>query len=333
MEGAKISIIIPAFNAGKTLGATLESVRSQTLKELEIWVVDDGSTDETGRIADAVAACDARVHVVHQENQGTFRARLNALKRIKAPYFGFVDADDHIEPKMYERMLEFAEGNDLDVVQSDLWGMVSPQSPEFYLDRETVLREVVRPWLFEGKGMALVWDKIYRKSCKEVSFNVSYYSTYEDLIFNLHFFQNVSRFGRLHEGYYHYQPTDQSTTRNYNEKNVFGFAETIRVRKIMAESYGFKHKDYILEKWIVENLCNQLRLASTAPGSTFAARLKNVKNALAIPAVRVSVAVGASSSASRYVMNFIRTPTWAIIITRFKVWALNRWLVFKGMKR
>lgn len=283
---SKISIIIPAYNAGKTLAATVESVLSETLKDLELWIVDDGSKDDTGSIADSFAAKDSRVHVIHQDNQGTFRARLNALRQISTPYFGFVDADDVIEPLMHERMVAFAEENNLDVVQSDLFGQGTEEPPVIVIGREDIVRDVVRPWLFEGTGAALVWDKIYRRSCADGDFDVSYYSTFEDLVLNLHFFRNVKSFGHIHEGYYHYQVNGGSTTRNFSERNIEGFKEVLRARKTIGGMYDIDSNDGLFNMWTLMNASNLVRQATLAPAASNKVRVEHIKAVLSLEEVQ-----------------------------------------------
>ena len=103
----KISIIIPAYNCQDCLERSVRSVCAQTHSDLELIIVDDGSADSTGEIADALALTDPRIRVLHQSNGGTSRARNAGIRTAKGEYIGFVDADDDIEPDMYERLLGF----------------------------------------------------------------------------------------------------------------------------------------------------------------------------------------------------------------------------------
>lgn len=96
-----ISIIIPVYNVEHYLDKCLESVCGQTYTNLEIILVDDGSTDKSGEICDAYAAKDARIKVIHQENVGQSAARNVALEVAQGDFLGFVDSDDWIEPDMY----------------------------------------------------------------------------------------------------------------------------------------------------------------------------------------------------------------------------------------
>ena len=100
-----VSVIIPAFNAASTLGDTLDSVRRQTHRRLEIIVVDDGSQDRTAEVAEAHAAEDERVRLIRQENGGVARARNTGVAASRADYLAPVDADDLWHPDKIARQL------------------------------------------------------------------------------------------------------------------------------------------------------------------------------------------------------------------------------------
>ena len=100
-----ISIIIPAYNIQDYLGPTLDSVLAQTWQNIEILVVNDGSTDDTAAVMAAYGAKDSRVRAIHKENGGVTSARLRGVAEATGAYIGFVDGDDYIEPQMYERLL------------------------------------------------------------------------------------------------------------------------------------------------------------------------------------------------------------------------------------
>ena len=93
-----VSIIIPAYQSEATLGRTLESVRQQDYPQIEIIVMDDGSTDATGRIAVQAAAGDARIYTFRQTNQGPAAARNAAVARARGEYLAFMDSDDEWRP-------------------------------------------------------------------------------------------------------------------------------------------------------------------------------------------------------------------------------------------
>lgn len=97
----KISVIVPVYNAEKYLSRCVDSIIHQTFKELEIILVDDGSTDRSGEICDAYSKKDVRICVIHKENEGVSSARNIGLQLARGEYIGFVDSDDYIDPDMY----------------------------------------------------------------------------------------------------------------------------------------------------------------------------------------------------------------------------------------
>jgi len=98
----KISIIIPVYNVKDYIRKCLDSVVNQTYKNIEILLINDGSTDNSGKICDEYALKDSRVKVFHKNNGGVSSAKNTGLKHITGKYIGFVDSDDWIEPNMYE---------------------------------------------------------------------------------------------------------------------------------------------------------------------------------------------------------------------------------------
>ena len=100
----KVSVIIPFYNGIEFLRACVSSVQNQTLREIEILLVDDGSTDGSSALADTLAAEDERICVIHQENKGLSGARNTGIDAATGDYIGFVDADDIVSPDMYEKL-------------------------------------------------------------------------------------------------------------------------------------------------------------------------------------------------------------------------------------
>ena len=103
MRTPLISVIIPVYNVEKYLRRCLDSVIAQTYQNLEIICVDDGSIDDSGKICDQYAVRDARIKVIHQENQGLSAARNRGLDAAEGEYIAFVDSDDYILEDMYKR--------------------------------------------------------------------------------------------------------------------------------------------------------------------------------------------------------------------------------------
>lgn len=115
---ALISVIVPVYNVIEWLPRCVESIRRQTYPNLEIILVDDGSTDNSGALAEKMALEDKRVRVFHKENGGTSSARNLGISKARGDYIGFVDSDDYIEPQMYEKLLGVALAENLLMVQT-----------------------------------------------------------------------------------------------------------------------------------------------------------------------------------------------------------------------
>lgn len=112
----KVSIVIPVYNMQKYLARCMESVLAQSLADIEIVLVDDGSSDESPAMCDTYAEKDARVKVIHKENGGLTSAWKCGSLASNGDYIGYVDSDDYIEKEMYERMYERAATTDADIV-------------------------------------------------------------------------------------------------------------------------------------------------------------------------------------------------------------------------
>ena len=119
MSAVSISVIVPVYNASEYLEQCLDSLAGQTMKDLEIIVIDDGSTDGSGSIADRFAEQHSSFRVYHQSNHGIGATRAKAIQYATGEYVGWVDADDFVEPNMYERLYNAAQQNNADVVTCD----------------------------------------------------------------------------------------------------------------------------------------------------------------------------------------------------------------------
>ena len=113
----KISVIVPAYNVAEWLPRCIESILKQTYSNLEVLLIDDGSTDETPAIIDQYAKADARIVAVHQKNAGLVEVRERGIALATGQYIGFVDGDDEIAPDMYERLLNNAIEHQADISQ------------------------------------------------------------------------------------------------------------------------------------------------------------------------------------------------------------------------
>ncbi len=117
-DAVLISVIVPVYNVVEWLPRCVDSIRRQTYRNLEIILVDDGSTDNSGALAEKFAMEDKRIRVFHKENGGSSSARNLGIQKARGQYIGFVDSDDYISEEMYERLLAVALQENLLMVQA-----------------------------------------------------------------------------------------------------------------------------------------------------------------------------------------------------------------------
>lgn len=260
---SQVSVIIPAYNAAKTVEKTIRSVLASTIP-VEVWVTDDGSRDSTGGILDRIALSEKRVHVIHQCNKGAYAARLAALQLIKTPFFGFVDADDTIDPTMFEKMLEFAVRENLDVVQV---GIDGAENQNFHLSekRSVITGSELESWkcsyLVDGREGCFIWDKLYRNQYSFDAFeHPERLTNYDDMIFNFQFLRKVARMGFIQERLYHYADTEGGAVRSYGRRKFHDACWMLRnhwrLTKQLFEASSIEHGKLWIGhmKWVFRNI-------------------------------------------------------------------------------
>ena len=148
-----ISVIVPIYNTVEYLPRCVDSIRRQTYRNLEIILVDDGSTDNSGAMAEKFALEDKRVKAFHKENGGSSSARNLGIEKASGDFIGFVDSDDYIEPEMYERLLFAALSENLMMVQCSrdeideqgnrMENVCTPPEEAILMEDENFMRELL----------------------------------------------------------------------------------------------------------------------------------------------------------------------------------------------
>lgn len=219
-----ISIIVPIYNIGKYLYVCLDSIINQTYKDLEIILIDDGSTDNSGLICDEYAANDKRIRVVHKKNEGLVKSRKTGLKISTGRYIGYVDGDDWIEPDMFERLYATILKENVDIAMCSRFEDTGKSSkavchglPEGRYDRDEMLKKIypnmiVNGGFFEWGIFPGVWDKLWKREAlyeyqmavdERLAMGEDAACTYPALL-------NANSIYVLHECLYHYRQTATS---------------------------------------------------------------------------------------------------------------------------
>lgn len=222
-----LTIIVPSYNGEKTLKRAVDSLLNQTLASFEVIIVNDGSVDATGSIADEFAAADSRVRVIHKAvNEGLSAGRNTGMAAARGQYITFLDCDDWADPDMYETMLRDAEGADIivtgayhDVLNPD--GSLAVSTPDA-IGESCVAesRADVAAWaakLDEKRLFAYTWNKLYRRefllSCGT---QFAQQTLIEDYQFNCAVWDFVQKLKIVDGCYYHYiKCSNEALTQRY----------------------------------------------------------------------------------------------------------------------
>lgn len=217
-----VSVLIPLYNQVKYFGACMKSIDQQTYKNLEIVIVNDGSTDNSPQMAHDWAARDPRVKVVDKVNEGLAFARRDGYKVATGKYITFLDSDDTLPPRAIETMVNHALQTGVDLVVGSFDKMIGFfKRHNADLNCSFPMNEVVtQPELFDkyylgffrnGILPVMAWGKLYRKSVVDKAFReTELYSSEipfmgEDLFYNVNLFPYVNSMCRIRESVYNYR--------------------------------------------------------------------------------------------------------------------------------
>lgn len=236
-----ISVIIPAFNVEKYLQKCLETVLSQTHRNLEIIVINDGSKDNTGRIADEFAKNDHRIKIIHQENQGVSTARNNGLKISKGDFIGFVDADDEVAEDFYEFLLNNLQKYNADISHCG-FDLVKPNTTVKFHDSKIILEQnkldAIRELLSGKRVEPSSCTKLFKKSVVENLFFATDIKINEDLLFNIEAFKKAEKivFEDVVKYHYYYNSTSASRSSKVLERANDVTAVAKRIKRLLPDA-------------------------------------------------------------------------------------------------
>ena len=218
-----ISVIVPVYNVEPYLRKCLDSIIGQTYRDLEILIIDDGSTDQSGKICDEYVALDGRIKVFHTDNRGVSAARNLGLDNAEGGYIGFVDSDDWIESDMYEVLLKRAEETGADVVECG-WVRELPNRSEVRRRQELQLSHLSAvEALVCSKFSDNAWNKIWKSRCfSNIRFPEG--RIYEDIATTFSIYFNCGCVCAIDEIKYHYIiQSANSLTSIHDIDNLIGF--------------------------------------------------------------------------------------------------------------
>lgn len=270
MKERKISVIVPVYNVEAYLERCLNSILGQTYKNLEVILVDDGSTDKSGRICDKYQKEDSRILVLHQKNQGLSSARNTGLQYVSGEYVSFVDSDDYIEQDACRQLIDYMEASDSDICFFGHYRIqgnrrirydVPPQKLE-YVGTKSIFSEFLAN-AFAGEvgngdgftGLS-VWSGIYRaKLVKErnLLFPSEKEFLSEDVLFNLKACVYADKIVICPKYFYNYILRNESLTGKYREDRFEAALKLDEELRRLSQLYG-------IAEWLQKGIENCLRM-------------------------------------------------------------------------
>lgn len=232
----KVSVVVPVYNVEAYLENCLSSIANQTYTNLEILVVDDGSKDTSGEIADRFANIDCRFLVIHKKNNGVSSARNTAIKQATGEYFCFVDADDYLELDAIQKRVQCIENNQVDIcVEKNIFKNVELQvyaeCPSGIVDREMAINYLLR---FNYPNS--LWAGMYKRKVIEGNLFSEKIHYWEDLEYQYKVISKADRIFISENPLYHYVVREGSANTwklNHKVMSCLLIPESLQVAEIV----------------------------------------------------------------------------------------------------
>lgn len=214
----KISIIIPIYNVEKYLPACIESIINQSYQNLEIILVNDGSTDACPQICDYYAVKDNRIKVLHKQNGGSSEARNKGIRLVTGDFVGFVDSDDLISIDFYTTLLNLLVENDADIVECGFHEFKNFEDLDDIKIHENLLSEIydtetAMKASMEGSLSIVIWNKLYKKELlQDISFPIGKYI--DDVFWTYKVFGKSKKTVKIQDKLYFYRQQSGSIMRS-----------------------------------------------------------------------------------------------------------------------
>lgn len=229
MNEIKISVIVPAYNVEKYIEKTLRSIINQTLKEIEIIVINDGSKDNTLSIIEKLMLEDKRIMLIDKKNGGVSQARNDGIKKARGEYISFIDGDDWIEKDFYEDSYKYGMENNLDMIACDMSldyirKNRSKTCFEFKTNKIISGKEYLE-FYYNNDVIRGVANKIIKREIfiKNNLFFLENVPSGEDMNLTIKLGYVISKIGKINKAYYHYIQYPQSVTKQDSSEKMLPY--------------------------------------------------------------------------------------------------------------
>lgn len=222
-----ISVIVPVYNVESYLEKCINSILKSTYKNLEIILVDDGSTDNSGNICDKYKNIDSRISVIHQQNGGLSSARNRGIDVATGEYVLFIDSDDFIEERMIEHLARAAKENNVQVIAGGMKKIsMSGKILHTFLPRNKYYndkKEILDDFFINGNISIVAWGKLYKAEIFENNIRFMAGKNNEDNIFLMDLLEYVTTYVCIEYAEYNYLVRKESIiNQEFNEKKLDG---------------------------------------------------------------------------------------------------------------
>lgn len=241
-----ISVILPVYNGEDRVSNCIESIITQTYKQFELIIINDGSSDLTLDIVNKFAEKDNRIKIISIENSGVSYARNKGLEKATGDYITFIDADDFYNNNFLERMHDLINKDNSDIAICNFCYFNKNKITKNKLSSINEFDKfslILSEYCFQG----YVWNKIYkRKIVQDVYFNTKI--TYlEDLLFNVKIFKKTNRIVYTNSVLYNYVINEESVVNNFSERNLTYFQALNKIRELVPN----KSQIYINTRYLI----------------------------------------------------------------------------------
>lgn len=254
-NGNLISIIVPVYNGEQYIKTCIESILAQTYENLELIVIDDGSSDQTYDIVFHMSLYDKRIKLFKQKNKGVSSARNLGLINAQGAYIGFVDSDDYIKQDMYEKMIEKISTSDLVICNHLFFNNKEDDSAVCYPQGNYNSEQIIKA-IFEHNIGANVWRMLFKKKIID-QYNITFpeIKISEDMLFCFKYLLNIEKICVLSDKCYVYNVSNEnSAVRNMgNERYLTDYVQFPFLLTTLFKnnnSYN-KYKNYIAGEIVV----------------------------------------------------------------------------------
>ncbi len=276
-----ISIIVPMFNVENKIKKCVKSIQESTYKDIEILLINDGSTDKTEKICEEIALEDERIKLITTENYGVGLARQRGLEEAKGEYIAFVDSDDWVEKEYFNELINEIKNKELDMCISGYTKELINKTviripvafPDDQYSNEKIKKDLLHNCVWYAKDgcpespISTVWMGMYKKSIIDNN-NISFYSEREyyseDSLFNLEYLTYCQKVGFIRKEKYHYIRTDSALSLEKDSprfKKIDNWYSKVtdiaKNRNVLKHIIGYVNNTYFsMYKYLLDNKLN-----------------------------------------------------------------------------